>query len=120
MVIVTNTSKITPGNAHLLIERFNKEGQVEKMEGFLGLEVLLTENTKDYEEVTISTRWQEKENFQGWTKSEAFRESHNHRQIPDYIIENKITFYEVKIVRHPISNHDSSLASDIEAFNSGR
>lgn len=34
MVIDTNTSKITPGNAHLLIERFNKEGKVEKMEGF--------------------------------------------------------------------------------------
>ncbi|MGM1023257.1 MAG: heme oxygenase [Bacillota bacterium] len=117
MVIVTNTSKITPGNAHLLIERFNKEGKVEKMEGFLGLEVLLTENTKDYDEVTISTRWKEKENFQGWTKSEAFRESHSHRQIPDYILDNKITFYEVKIVRYPIANTDSesSLVSDTEA-----
>lgn len=34
MVIVTNTSKITPGNAHLLIERFNKEGKVEKWKAF--------------------------------------------------------------------------------------
>ena len=37
------------------------------MPGFLGLEVLLTQNTVDYDEVTISTRWNAKEDF--WTKS---------------------------------------------------
>lgn len=41
MIIVTNTAKITKGNGHKLIERFNKVGQVETMPGFLGLEVLL-------------------------------------------------------------------------------
>ncbi len=30
------------------------------MPGFLGLEVLLTQNTVDYDEVTISTRWNAK------------------------------------------------------------
>lgn len=104
MVIVTNTSKITKGNAHKLIERFDKVGKVETMEGFLGLEVLLTENNSaDYEEVTVSTKWEKKEHFQAWTRSDAFKESHAHRQIPDYIIDNKISFYEVKIVRNPIT-----------------
>lgn len=104
MIIVTNTSQITKGHAHKLVERFNKEGKVEFMEGFLGLEVLLNESPSDYDEVMISTRWNAKEDFQQWTRSDAFRESHNHRQIPDYILNNKITFYEVKIVRHPITN----------------
>ncbi|TDF91736.1 heme oxygenase [Paenibacillus piri] len=103
MVIVTNTSQITKGNAHKLIERFDKVGKVEYMEGFLGLEVLLTENASEYDEVTVSTKWNKKEDFQAWTRSEAFRESHAHRQIPDYIISNKISFYDVKIVRHPIA-----------------
>lgn len=102
MVIITNTSQITKGNAHKLIERFDKVGKVEYMSGFLGLEVLLTENTKeDYDEVTVVTRWNGKEDFHAWTRSDAFKESHAHRQIPDYIISNKITFYEVKIVREP-------------------
>ena len=79
MIIVTNTSKITKGDAHKLIERFNKVGKVETMPGFLGLEVLLTENTVDYDEVTISTRWNAKEDFQGWTKSTAFKDAHSHR-----------------------------------------
>lgn len=72
------------------------------MEGFLGLEVLLTENTKEFEEVTVSTRWESKAAFQAWTRSPAFKEAHSHRGIPDYILDNKISFYEVKIVRNPL------------------
>ncbi|OBR68331.1 heme-degrading monooxygenase IsdG [Paenibacillus oryzae] len=102
MVIVTNVSQITKGNGEKLIERFNKAGKVEGMEGFLGLEVLLTENTKEYDEVSVVTRWASKESFQGWTRSEAFRESHSHREKPDYIISNKIVFYDVKVVRQPL------------------
>jgi heme oxygenase (staphylobilin-producing) len=102
MVIVTNVSQITKGNGEKLIERFNKVGKVEGMEGFLGLEVLLTENTKEYDEVSVVTRWANKESFQGWTRSEAFRESHSHREKPDYIISNKIVFYDVKVVRQPL------------------
>lgn len=103
MVIVTNVSKITKGDGDKLIERFNKVGKVEGMEGFLGLEVMLTENTKEYDEVTVSTRWNSKEDFQAWTRSEAFRESHSHRKTPEYILDNKISFYEVKIVRNPLA-----------------
>ncbi|GLX66555.1 heme oxygenase [Paenibacillus glycanilyticus] len=102
MVIVTNVSQITKGNGIKLIERFDRVGKVEGMAGFLGLEVMLTENTKEYDEVTVSTKWESKENFQAWTRSEAFRESHSHRETPEYIISNKINFYEVKIVRHPL------------------
>ncbi|WP_236595805.1 heme oxygenase [Paenibacillus sp. EPM92] len=103
MVIVTNKSQITKGNAHKLIERFDKVGKVEYMDGFLGLEVLLTENTPEYDEVTVSTRWNQKEDFQAWTRSEAFQEAHSHRGgMPEYIISNQISFYDVKIVREPI------------------
>lgn len=102
MVIVTNVSQITKGNGMKLIERFNKVGKVEGMKGFLGLEVMLTENTKEYDEVTVSTKWESKEDFQAWTRSEAFRESHAHRQTPDYILSNKISFYDVLVVRKPL------------------
>lgn len=106
MVIVTNTAKITKGkgNGHKLIERFNKVGKVETMPGFLGLEVLLTQNTVDYDEVTISTRWNAKEDFQGWTKSAAFKDAHSHQGgMPEYILDNKIAYYDVKVVRMPMA-----------------
>ncbi|GJM71584.1 hypothetical protein HMSSN036_38000 [Paenibacillus macerans] len=69
MIIVTNTSQIKKGEAGKLIERFNKTGKVELMEGFLGLEVMLTENTKEYDEVTVSTRWNTKEDSTGGRKA---------------------------------------------------
>ncbi|MBT2293730.1 heme oxygenase [Paenibacillus albidus] len=104
MIIVNNTSQISKGQASLLINRFDKVGKVEEMEGFLGLEVLLNEKPAEYDEVTISTRWNSKEAFQGWTRSEAFRESHSHKGgMPEYILSNAISFHEVKIVRHPLS-----------------
>lgn len=103
MIIVNNTSQIVKGQASLLVDRFDKVGKVENMEGFLGLEVLLNEKPADYDEVTVSTRWNSKKDFQNWTRSEAFRESHSHRDgKPEYILSNTISFHEVKIVRNPI------------------
>nr|WP_138755806.1 heme oxygenase [Paenibacillus sinopodophylli] len=112
MIIVTNVSQITKGNGDKLIERFDRVGKVEGMEGFLGLEVLLTQNTKEFDEVSIVTRWNSKDDFQAWTKSEAFRESHTHRKTPDYIINNKITFQEVKIKRNPLPPVQAELAQE--------
>lgn len=103
MIIVTNTSKLTKDNGYKLIDRFDRVGKVEAMEGFLGLEVLFTENKPDYDEVTISTRWDTKKAFEDWTKSDAFKEAHSHRGgQPDYILSNKISFYNVKITRNPL------------------
>lgn len=104
MVIVTNTSKIIKGEAYKLIDRFDKVGKVETMEGFLGLEVLLTENSGEYEEVTVSTRWTSKEAFKAWTKSDAFKEAHSRDRggRPEYMVSNKVAYYDVKIVRKPI------------------
>lgn len=103
MIIVTNTNKIKKDRGYELINRFDKEGKVEHMDGFLGLEVLLTGNLPDYDEVTISTRWNSKEAFDNWTKSHAFKEAHSHSgEQPDYMISNKISFYDVKVVREPI------------------
>ncbi|MEI3607545.1 heme oxygenase [Pseudogracilibacillus sp. SE30717A] len=105
MYIVTNTTKIKKDEGIKLINRFNKVGKVEMMEGFLGLEVLETQKLKDYDEVTIVTRWETEDNFKNWTKSEAFKEAHRHNGgRPDYIIENKISYYKVPIVRHPITS----------------
>ncbi|WP_165861414.1 heme oxygenase [Paenibacillus paeoniae] len=110
MIIVTNTSHITKGDGEKLIERFDRIGKVEGMEGFLGLEVLFTQNVKEYDEVSVVTRWRSREDFQNWTRSEAFRESHSGRKTPDYILSNKITFQEVKVKRNPLPPSDPTEA----------
>lgn len=103
MVIVTNTSNITLGNSHKLIERFNKTGKIEFFSGFLGLEVLKTERLKDHDEVVVMTRWESLDDFRKWSVSDAFKAAHKgDAGRPDYIISNKITYYEVEVTRDPI------------------
>lgn len=103
MVIVTNTSKITLGDGHKLIERFNKIGKIEYFPGFLGLEVLKTERLKDHDEVVVMTRWESLDDFRKWSVSDAFKEAHKgDKGRPSYIISNKVTYYEVQVAREPI------------------
>ncbi|MEK5102032.1 heme oxygenase [Cytobacillus sp. FSL M8-0252] len=110
MYIVTNTVHLQPGNADMFVERFNREGKVETMPGFVGLEVMLTENTKDYEEITIVTRWEDPTGFKGWMKSREFKDAHVHRGgIPEFIIKNKTTYYQVKLRRKPRIETESSV-----------
>ncbi|OAK75508.1 heme oxygenase [Lederbergia galactosidilytica] len=104
MIIVNNITKIKKGEGYKLVERFDKTGKIESMEGFLGLEVMITDKLRDYDEVTISTRWDSQESFNNWKNSDAFKQAHSHKGgRPDYIISNKIAFYQVKVTRQPIA-----------------
>lgn len=100
MIIVNNQVRVEKGSADHLVKRFNKQGQVEFMEGFLGMEVWVTQQTTDYDEVTIHTRWNRKEDFVNWTKSQAFGDAHAHGKAkPEGLLKNKITYYEVQVTR---------------------
>ncbi|WP_323744199.1 heme oxygenase [Paenibacillus sp. B01] len=103
LFIVTNTSRIRKGEAGKLADRFDKIGKVEFMPGFLGLEVWQSEKSAEHDLINVVTRWERMEDFHAWTRSDAFRESHSGRQVPDYILDNTITQYEVKVVREPRS-----------------
>lgn len=103
MYIVTNITKINKGEGYKLVNRFDKVGKIESMDGFLGLEVLMTEKIDDHDEVSIVTRWDSEAAFSNWTKTDAFKESHRHKGgKPEYIISNKIAYYDVKVTRNPI------------------
>lgn len=106
MYVVTNTTQIRKDEGYKLVDRFNKVGKVEYMEGFLGLEVMLADKLKDYDEVSVVTRWESEAAFKNWVQSDAFKESHSHKGgKPDYIISNKITFQDVRVTRNPILAH---------------
>lgn len=103
MYIVTNTTKIKKDEGYKLVNRFDKTGKVESMEGFLGLEVMLTDKLKEHDEVSVVTRWEDEAAFKNWVQSDAFKEAHSHKGgKPDYIISNKVTFHTVKVTRDPL------------------
>src|SRR5690625_6606290 len=76
MYIVTNTTKIKKDEGYKLINRFDKVGKIEMMEGFLGLEVFSTKKLKDFDQVSVVTRWESEEYFSAWMKSDAFKWAH--------------------------------------------
>ncbi|HLS61522.1 MAG TPA: heme oxygenase [Virgibacillus sp.] len=103
MYIVTNTTKIKKDEGYKLINRFDKVGKIEKMEGFLGLEVFSTKKLKDFDQVTVVTRWESEDYFSAWMKSDAFKWAHQYDGgKPEYILSNKVSHYELEVTRNPI------------------
>jgi len=104
MYNVANVIQVKKGFADQVVEKFEKRGEVLGFAGFLGIEVMVTEQNKDYEDVTILTRWDSKENFTNWVKSDVFKKVHTKENIsPDFILGNKVVKYEVKLSKQPES-----------------
>ena len=104
MIIVENRTTIEKGQGHLLVERFNKTGEIEKMPGFLGMEVMVRQRLKDNDEIVISTRWEDDNAFKAWMNSESFKKAHSgDRAKPEYILGNEIVYYSIPVIRQPIN-----------------
>ncbi|WP_156289814.1 heme oxygenase [Oceanobacillus salinisoli] len=76
MIIVTNRMKTKQGFAEKLAPKFTKPGPLQEMEGFHKVEVTITENPKDYDELNVNMYWHNYEGFQAWKNSDMFKEAH--------------------------------------------
>lgn len=75
-VVIIN--RITAGDKETLneiVRRFkNRAGLVDKMDGFLGIELLVNEEDL---EVLVLTRWRDKDSLEKWLNSEEFKRAHS-------------------------------------------
>jgi heme oxygenase (mycobilin-producing) len=78
MILVMNRFSVTPGREQDFEQAFRDRAKlIDQMPGFLGLDMLRPASPGG---VFISmTRWARMEDFEGWTKSEAFRKAHGKR-----------------------------------------
>ncbi|MEI4771229.1 heme oxygenase [Psychrobacillus sp. FJAT-51614] len=76
MFIVTNKIKTKPGFAEKMAPNFTKPGALQQMEGFVKVEVTITQNLTEYDELNVNMYWENLENFEAWKNSDAFKESH--------------------------------------------
>lgn len=77
MIIVTNRIKTKPGFAKRMAPNFTKPGPLQKMEGFVKVEVLITQNNNaEFDELNVNMYWESMENFSVWRNSETFKEAH--------------------------------------------
>jgi heme oxygenase (staphylobilin-producing) len=100
MIIITNTIKVEKGKGEQMIERFKQPRAVQKMPGFVRLELLQRRNTEEYDEFTVSTAWESQGAHDAWVQSDAFKNSHKGGKA-DYIIDFKIQTYDVVASHQP-------------------
>ena len=74
MIAVVNRLPVKEGMADQVLERFaNHRGFVQDFTGFVSMEVLRSEET---DEVMVITRWRNKDAFNSWVTSDAFKMVH--------------------------------------------
>ncbi|KGM45250.1 heme oxygenase [Neobacillus niacini] len=76
MIIVTNRIKTKLGFAAKMAQMFTRPGALQTMEGFVKVEVLLTKNLSEYDELNVNMYWNTIEDFSKWKNSDAFKEAH--------------------------------------------
>ena len=101
MFAVVNRLPVKVGMADQVVERFAAgRGFVQEFPGFVSMEVLRSD---DGDEVMVITRWQDKEAFESWVNSDAFKAAHSRggggmlREHP------QMSTYDVSVTREPES-----------------
>jgi heme oxygenase (staphylobilin-producing) len=76
MITVTNRIKVKKGMATMMAPKFVQPGPLQQFDGFLKVEVLVSTQFQDYDEMSVVMYWDTKEHFAVWRESDAFKESH--------------------------------------------
>ncbi|WP_438433749.1 heme oxygenase [Gorillibacterium sp. sgz500922] len=105
MIIVTNRIQVKKGMAAAMAPRFTAPGALDTFQGFRKVEVWLTQNLEDHDELNVHMYWDSQEDFAAWRNSDAFKAAHqrpepgSHGGQESPILGSEITTYEVASVR---------------------
>jgi len=100
MIAVVNRLPVREGVAGQVVERFaNSRGNVQGFPGFVSMEVL---NSEAGDEVLVITRWRDKDAFESWVHSDAFKRAHGRSGGGDLLRGHpQMGTYEVAVEREP-------------------
>lgn len=76
MIIVTNRIKVKKGMGAKMAPGFTAPGPLDSSKGFVKVEVLLTQNLPDYDELNVNMYWETQDDFAAWRNSDAFKAAH--------------------------------------------
>jgi heme-degrading monooxygenase HmoA len=102
MIAVINRLPVKEGAADQVVERFaNSRGNVQGFPGFVSMEVL---NSEAGDEVLVITRWRDKDAFDSWVGSVAFKRAHGRSGGGDLLRGHpQMSAYEIAVEREPES-----------------
>ncbi len=107
MIAVINRLPVKEGAAGEVAERFaNSRGNVQGFPGFVSMEVLSSEVG---DEVLVITRWRDKDAFDSWVQSDAFKRAHGRSGGGDLLRGHpQMGTYEVAVEREPELSEDTN------------
>lgn len=76
MFVITNNIKVKKGYASQVAERFRQSKGVTQSPGFVKMEVLVSTQLEEHDELAIRTSWENESYFTDWTNSESFQHAH--------------------------------------------
>lgn len=76
MITVTNRIQVKKGFAEKMAPQFVQPGPLQEFEGFQKVEVLVSTQFEEYDEMSVVMYWDSKEKFAVWRESDAFKQSH--------------------------------------------
>lgn len=75
MIVVMNVVRAAEGRAEDFERAFaNRERRLSEVPGFAGFELLRRQGDNEY---LVVSRWESREAFEGWLRSDAFRAAHS-------------------------------------------
>ena len=76
MITVTNRFKMVKGMADRMAPAFVKPTGLENFKGFNGIEINISKQSEDFDEMNVMMYWDTLEDFEFWRESDHFKESH--------------------------------------------
>lgn len=76
MYTVTNRIKVKKGLGHKMAPGFTKPGPLLEFEGFKKVEVLVSTQFEEYDEMSVVMYWENLDGFHAWRNSDAFKQAH--------------------------------------------
>src|SRR5699024_4759320 len=98
MIVVTNKIKMKLDFAEKMAPNFTKPGPIQTMEGFVKVEVLITKNLTEYDEMKVNKKWETMEDITNWKNSDAYKAAHerqSNEQEESPVLDSEIIVSEV-------------------------
>lgn len=94
MFVIENTIKVKKGYLNKLQERFHHLGKIEKVPGFIDLNLLQKRGNDEFDVLVVWSKWESQKAHNEWAASDMFRKAHDGAR-SEYVLDASITFYDV-------------------------
>lgn len=106
MIKAVNEIRVKKGRVDEVAPRFSTAKSVHTFDGFILMEVLIKENTGEYDVIEVCTTWEDHASFDAWKESRATKKAHasggsEEKSGDNPILGAELSIYEVFVQHHP-------------------